>query len=799
MKIKKYSCTQFGGLKNVDIELKDGLNVIIGPNEAGKSTVVEGIYFTLFKNHKLRRQGNDLDFRERFTPKPNGDYFDGKVEIEWKGKSYSLEKSWGASSYSKMMLENEIVLQEPKTIEVELKKLLKFGEKTYSNIIFSKQKDLKNAINLILQDEATGDLSSVLRRVVMELDGVSVDKLKKSINAEYHEIFGRWDIEKWGPQNPNKRFQKGVGKLLEKYYQIQDLQQELNLSKAVESKLTKIRQNLRNIEDEKKSLKDEVENHSKIEADINKRALIEPKLERNKELETKLRQIILKWPQQKEKLKYIKEKLTQVKSEIKLEEKQLLDLNKLKEKENLGQIIAKVNENKVKLQEVKQKLEEIPTITSDDIRMLEKLLNKIQTCQTAMKAGKMQGKIIKSEVPIKVTKDLEQEKEFKPLDDFIAEGYLRISLGENTTIEIQSGEFDFQKLKSEIDEYKNQLAEKLENLRVNSVEEGKVILEKKQQLLTQKDNVENELNFLLAEKNYDDIKQKYECLKGVNNERSAVEIESNLSTLRDKASQLEAEKISITERLEEWSLQYESDDKLFDKVAELKIESKELENQVEILAPLPDGFSTTYQFSQHLTKVRTKLDGCQSEIMELKDKYYSLEKDMPDSSTEEISKQLESIKDEFERIEKRGKSLIKVSEVVKEKLKKIDENSFQPLAESFVKYLRVITLDNYSSGKIDNSFNLEIHKQGIYMPLKLLSAGTQDCVALALRLAILEVLYNGQAGFIVLDDCLIDLDPARKAKSIELIKQFAVKNQIIFTTCNPQTGELLGGNKINLG
>ncbi|WP_353893940.1 AAA family ATPase [Proteinivorax hydrogeniformans] len=799
MKIKKYSCTQFGGLRDIDIYLKDGLNVIVGLNEAGKSTVVEGIYSTLFKKHKLRRQGSDQEFTNRFTPQPNGDFFDGKVEIKLEDKCYSLEKSWGASSYSKMTLENNLVLQEPTSIEAELKKLLKFGEKTYGNIIFSKQKDLKDAISLILKEETTGDLSTILRRVVMELDGVSIDKLKKSINAEYDEIFGRWDIERWQPQNPNKRFQKGVGKLLEKYYQIEDLQEELNLSKALETEITEIRQKIQQLESEKTRLKGEVEKYSKIESDISKRALIEPKLERNKEQETKLKQIILKWPQQEEKLKNIEEKLTQIKADITLEEKQLLELNKLKEKENLGQIITKVKGNKNKLQELKEKLEEIPAITYEDVGLLESLLSKIQTCQTAIKAGKMQGKIISSQEPIKVTKDLEEEKELKPSQGFVAEGYLKISVGDCATIEIQSGEFNFQKLKSEISDSSKELTQKLESLNICSVEEGKLNLERIQQLVKQKENVENEINLLLAEKSYDEIKQRFESLKGINTNRSAVEIESSLTALRDKANQLAAEKISISERLDEWTQEYESDDKLFDKVAELKIELKALQSQVENLVPLPENFKTTDEFLKHITDLRANLDDCHTQIMQLKDKHYSLEKDMPDSSTEETTNVLKNTNDEFKRIEKRGRSLVKVLEVVNEQLKKIDENSFKPLADSFIKYLRAITLDNYNTGQIDNSFNIEIHKQGVPMPLELLSAGTQDCVALALRLAIIEVLYDGNSGFIVLDDCLVDLDPNRKEKAIELIKQFSIKNQFIFTTCNPQTGELLGGNKINLG
>ena len=46
--------------------------------------------------------------------------------------------------------------------------------------------------------------------------------------------------------------------------------------------------------------------------------------------------------------------------------------------------------------------------------------------------------------------------------------------------------------------------------------------------------------------------------------------------------------------------------------------------------------------------------------------------------------------------------------------------------------------------------------------------------------------------------CLVDLDPDRKEKAAELIKNFAKKHQVIFTTCSPETARLLGGNLIQI-
>ena len=61
MKIKNISCTQFAGIRYRDVSLADGINVIYGKNESGKSTVVNLISRTLFQNAKLDRR-SDKEF-----------------------------------------------------------------------------------------------------------------------------------------------------------------------------------------------------------------------------------------------------------------------------------------------------------------------------------------------------------------------------------------------------------------------------------------------------------------------------------------------------------------------------------------------------------------------------------------------------------------------------------------------------------------------------------------------------------------------------------------------------------------
>jgi exonuclease SbcC len=50
----------------------------------------------------------------------------------------------------------------------------------------------------------------------------------------------------------------------------------------------------------------------------------------------------------------------------------------------------------------------------------------------------------------------------------------------------------------------------------------------------------------------------------------------------------------------------------------------------------------------------------------------------------------------------------------------------------------------------------------------------------------------------IMDDPLVYLDPERKAQAAAVLQEFARKKQLIVTTCDPATADLLGGNIIRL-
>ena len=95
MKIEKLEIRNFGKMQNRTLEFSDGIQLISGENESGKSTVHTFIRSMLFGMTRGRGRAAKNDVYSRYEPWENPAYYAGEMVFESGGKRFRLTRNFG--------------------------------------------------------------------------------------------------------------------------------------------------------------------------------------------------------------------------------------------------------------------------------------------------------------------------------------------------------------------------------------------------------------------------------------------------------------------------------------------------------------------------------------------------------------------------------------------------------------------------------------------------------------------------------------------------------------------------------
>ncbi len=806
MIIRRYSCRRFAGITDKTVEFGDNLNVVLGPNEAGKSTLVEGIYSVLFRSSNIgKRKTSDKEFRSRFMPISSGDSIDGRLVVLRGKENYVVKKEWGANSSSELTLPDSGILRDQEAVEEALGQVLGFGEGTYRSIVFSNQKLIKSAIeNIIKNREATDEVGSLLRKAIMELEGISLGDLGRNIDREIKNLTGRWDMEKEYPENNrgiNKPYSNGLGQIVTHFYKKENIKRQMQAALEIEKKTDRIISEIEEAEGRISEIKKKKESMSGLEQDVHRRLVLEPKLAGLKKEMDRLVQTTRQWPKSELRLEQLEKEIDELEKKRCELEKEKEKAGKIQEKLILERRLERIKELEEKIGQGQKAAEAMTDVSQKDMENLDRISGEIATLKAKMEAGTMFAKAtgIKSGIRLFATTDLNEPSELIEGEEINANGYMRIESEELGKIEIKSGKMDFAELRRKYIEGKEGLEKLLDEIGAKDIEDARLRFRRIEETRKEIEGGHRQIEELLDGESRKELVGRISAFGDFSKLRELTELGIEDGKLYDKSLELKSEKDLAERDIAKWTEAYGDMDGLFDRTMHVKIEAGEIEKQMERIAPLPQGFESAEEFLRQLSETRTALEEKTASILKLKDKYYQLESEKPELTYEELSIIYGEEEKKFEKSLSRAKKMIEIKSAFESTKISMDEDSFKPVMETFSRYLSVLTNDVYKVSAINDDLDFAISNDSeTLMPVELLSSGTYDSVALALRLAILESILRGEKGFLVLDDCLVDMDPLRKDRAVKLIKDFSKDHQVVFTTCSPETAKALGGNIINM-
>ncbi len=121
---------------------------------------------------------------------------------------------------------------------------------------------------------------------------------------------------------------------------------------------------------------------------------------------------------------------------------------------------------------------------------------------------------------------------------------------------------------------------------------------------------------------------------------------------------------------------------------------------------------------------------------------------------------------------------------LKEAERNLSEKYISPVRERFIGYASRIEASIGESYTMDRDFNIRFEAGGESRDERHLSQGQHAVVAMALRLSLIDSMYQADAPFIILDDPFASLDEEYLEKMRLLISDIAKTHQIVYFSCH---------------
>ena len=272
MNIKKIQINNFGKLKNKDIELNNGINVIFGENESGKSTLLKFIT-SMFYGVSKNKNGERITDFEKYTPWDEGEY-SGKIKYELdngeeyevyrnfikknpqvldsKGndvsKNYTIDKTYGNRFFTEQTKVDEELFYMAMTMQQQEVKL---DEKKQNTLI-------QKLSNIML----TGEDDVSFKKILSKLTKKQADEIGSEKSPTKPLYITKQKIEEL------KRNKKELEKIIPMQYEIDDEKNKIEKEIYAGEKELELMQEIQKFQNETKVDEETININIKLKEDI---------------------------------------------------------------------------------------------------------------------------------------------------------------------------------------------------------------------------------------------------------------------------------------------------------------------------------------------------------------------------------------------------------------------------------------------------------------------------------------------------------------------------------------------------
>lgn len=850
MKLKEVQCDQFAGLNRNDpastIKFGDGLNLIVGDNEQGKSTMVDLIYYLLFKDVKLDTR-SDKEFIARYFPQKTtgraGDVIDGALVFEDEEGECCIRKEWEKKGgICRLTLPDGTLIRDPDALKQYLRDTLPYQEGIYGEIVFASQKRQLNCVKSIMEglnrDKATKDklqqtretLLSVLNRAALETGGVALDELEKQIEQRLTQYNAHWDDRMELPEGGVKRgihnkWKKEVGLILQAYYEMEEVRGKLRKAEADEETCEEITDRIRSLEKEKELRTAEKEEFSGVRTALKTRRILLEKLTDQTERIREMENVLQEWPKLSE---------------------QIAQAQALKEQRNQVTLLRQYEQAdriRINRESAADRLQQMMPVTQEDIDTYRKAQRRKAGLEGKMSGLSLVARIqMRGDNPVHVSQLASGEELAADGNEFQINAAVEIEIPEVMKMQLLPQDVDVDALREEIkacDVVMNHIMDQYKTDSCDKLEEMKTLY---QQCQFEMERLDAQWDQILGGADWESLKKAGEAARQKYSLETTGEMrqsEHSLETAGEETaheyspetaahtdspeteeqflhSPLDPDEIddsicalcgagvSLEEYLGGRKVKQSACEAKYHSIEELKKQKETLEQELgqtqkeaDEANQIPDKYKRIPDPDRYLTELNEEVKELEENIRRSNARKNELSRSMDEVAAEEYAELLEEKVQTYEKTRKAYRHWKHIYEVFQELKEQSSDNPVQDIEDHFRKYLAEISQDALDAS-MDEKMEIDLASGTRRLTYDTLSDGTKDTIALAFRLAMLEHLFPEGNGLAVFDDPFTDMDPGRVRQACRLVQKFAERNQVIFTTCDNKYEEIFQNGPVNV-